>query len=259
MAAGELVVIVAPPSDAFAAAVVHCLRGKLARVMARVIVCEPKNLVELPIVLDSRRFEVDGAAPCAIVWRVTPPMLLSVGISAEDQAFADAEVVAAWLWALNLPAIYSVNRYPASVWYGGLHWSAWHTWLRAREVYVAALHLGDASANRKQRWIPFHSHTASPVPDATAAAALGIAASAAEPALSVLAVAGDVLHPTPSPTMQAAAAALNASGVVLARLTLDCDDRVLWVDTTPGFDTDEQLSRVAHRVADEIHAHLLAR
>ena len=254
-ATGELVIVVAAPSDAFAATLSQCLRGKLACV----IVCEPRNLVDLPIVLDSGRFEVNGASPRAIVWRVTPPMPLSVGISPADQPFASAEVVAAWLWALRLPGIYTVNRYPASVWYGGLHWSAWHTWLRAHGVHVSGLHLGAAPADRKQRWIPFHSPTVSPIPDSAAAAAMGIAASAAEPALSVMAVAGEVLHPEPSPTMQAAAAALNTSGVVLARLTLDRDDRVLWVDTTPDFDADEQLGRVANSVANDIHAHLLAR
>src|SRR4029077_18135790 len=132
-----------------------------------------------------------------------------------------------------LPTVYAVNRYPASVWYGGLRWSAWHTWLRTRGVSVSPLRLGATTADEQRQWMPFLSSSTTAIPDATAAAVLGIATSAARPATSVVAIAGELLHPAPSATMRAAAAALDASGVVLARLTLDQEDCVLSVDPTP--------------------------
>lgn len=254
MAADDLVIVVAARSDVFAARLVRYLHAK----SAPTFVCEPEDLVDLPIVLDPPRLKVNGASPRAVVWRVTPAMSLSASIAAPDKAFADAEVAAVWLCALGLPAIYAVNRYPASVWYGGLHWSAWRSWLRERSVPVSALHLGIALPNRKQRWVPFHSASATGMPDATAAAALGIATSSAEPALSVIAVAGQLLHATPSMTMRAAAAALNTNGVVLARLTLDGNDRIISIDATPEFEDNEQLNLVVSQVTDNIYARLLA-
>ena len=96
------------------------------------------------------------------------------------------QVVVARLSALSLPAVYVINRYPASIWYGGLHWSAWHIWPRARGVSVSAFHLGTALANGKRRWMPFLSSGVTAIPAAPAAAALAIAASAAEPVVSVV-------------------------------------------------------------------------
>jgi hypothetical protein len=107
--------------------------------------------------------------------------------------------------------------------------------------------------------MPFLSSDATAIPDAPAAAALAIATSAAEPAVSVVALAGELLHSAPSSTMRAAAAVLSASGIVLARLTLDRDDSVLSVDPTPDFDEGEQLNRVANRVSETIYARLRTR
>jgi len=253
--ASGTVVVVAARSDRLAAMLVR----RLCEKSSRVVVCEPRDLVDLPVVLDSARFEVDGVQPSAVVWRVTPDMPLSASVAAPDQVFASAEVVSAWLHGLNLPTVYAINRYPAAVWYGGLHWSTWHTWLRARGVPVSALHLGAGAADGKRRWMPFLLAATAPIPDAVAATALAIATSAAEPAVSVLAVAGRLLDPTPSIKMQAAAATLNESGVILARVTFDCDDHVLSVDSTPDFDEDEQLATVVSRVAETIHARLCAR
>src|SRR5262245_52365733 len=207
---------------------------------------------------DSGRFVVEGASVRGILWRIVPGMHLHLGFDPADQSFADSEVAAAWLAALNAPFIHAINRYSATVWYGGANWPTWRSWLRRQGVPVSAMHLGSSLPVAGARWMPFMSDAPRDAPDSLAARAMGSATTTASPAESAVVVAGEIVHPAPSATLRSAARALARSGVALARVTVDASDRVLSVDATPDVTDDAVLARVAARLAGVLHAHLRA-
>ena len=252
MAEPGVVAVVAANSDRLAASLVGRLRARELAVVA----CEPHELADRKILLDANRVEWQGAPVGAVVWRVPPGVPLSASFTAEDRAFADSETGAAWLAALSVPSVWAVNRYSAAVWYGGREWPAWQAWLRRHGVPVSSLRLG-AKASREAHWRPFLSSDTRPAPEESAAKAMGIATATAYAASSVLVVAGEIMGSAPpSRGARAAADALTASGVVLARLSLDGDDRVLAVDTIPDFRRGDELLPVVDRLSEAIHERL---
>jgi len=153
MAQTGVVAIVAASTDQVAGAVQERLRARHTEVLA----CDAGALSQLSITLDSSRFVVEGASVRGILWRIVPGMHLHLGFDQADQSFADSEVAAAWLAALNAPFIHAINRYSATVWYGGANWPTWRSWLRRQGVPVSAMHLGSSLPVAGARWMPFMS------------------------------------------------------------------------------------------------------
>lgn len=108
------------------------------------------------------------------------------------------------------------------------------------------------------RWLPYLAHTLCPVPQAEAAGAMGIATVHVKPAFNVTLVAGEPLAACASYSVCVAAAVLRAAGIILARLTIDECDRILFLDPVPSFSGKEE-ELVAERLAEVVHAGLRAR
>jgi hypothetical protein len=223
------------------------------------VVCEPDRLSELPVFLDARSVRVDGTNVGCIVWRVMPGMVASPDFISQDQGFANSELAAAWLAALDSRSLYAVNRYDASVWYGGCHWPAWLAWLRAHGIPVHRFRLG-ANSDTNARWLPFlGDDVARPLPDATAGKAMGIATFLPGWNAPAVIVAGEVLHRASSPTLSVVARVLHENGISLARVTLDGRERVLHVDAMPDFEDDDELELVSHRLVEVMRGRLHTR
>jgi hypothetical protein len=247
MAPRGTVVVVAARNDRVAQALMDRLEARYVPVVEY----EPQNLSDVEVSLDIERFLVEGKRVSGLLWRVVPAAIFSTDFESSDQPFADAETVAVWLGALHAPHIGAINRYSASVWYGGCQWPVWRNLLRENGVSVSPIHFGCPPAIERLHWIPFAFCALRSVPDPVVAKAMGIATSSATPTSTGLLVDGDVLHPNPSPNLQAAAAALSSIGIGLARITVDERERVLFVDTMPDLEQAD-IQRISDRLVDTL-------
>jgi hypothetical protein len=246
-------VIVASPNDSLARAVSASTasRGLPSAWYA------PYELAALHVELRDEQFLVDSIPVSSVLWRVSPYTDLSWGFTQHDQSFADAEVAATWLAALQLPGITAINRFDAAAWYSGLRWDHWCARLRRAGIQIAPLCIGEKSLPVGWRWVPYGSEGDCEVPDMKARAAMAAACRPGDAVFSAVCVCGHTLNNDVPRTIARTAELLHQWGIAVARVFYDSPGRICSLSVLPMFDP-QLLTTVADRLGSCFYDHCAA-
>ena len=159
---------------------------------------------------------IDGQPVQAVVFRLSPNLLIAPAFIASDRGFAAAELRAWWAHVLALPHVASVNRSNAETWFGFAEPGYWRSYLTSAGVAVAPLRLGLPGDDGW--WIRWSGEVAT-MPDSMTGGALGAAWVMADELRPVLCCAGEPVGGDPE--LRPAASALLRAGIVLSELIVD--------------------------------------
>ena len=192
----------------------------------------PLDLADLTLATDDRGLAVDGRAVDAIVFRLSLDLVVAPGFAEDDRAFATDELRAVWAHALSLPSVTTPNRGAAvhSLLRDPL---VWRDQLSAAGVTLAPLTIGRAPGGA--RWVHTDG-TLRPLPGATFARVLGVAAVPARRWRRIVCCEGEIEPGVERPlatNARRAARVLAAAGAGLTELCVDHLGRVLSVGVHP--------------------------
>jgi hypothetical protein len=251
----SIVAIVSWPGDSVATSLAAALSA-LGRPLVHL---GAESLAGRATSLRGDRFEVDGRRVAAIFWRISPFLPLSSEFRQEDRSFADSETAATWLAAMQLPSIFTVNRFIARHWYGGATWQVWRRCLEERGVSVSPMSHGCTQPTDGRIWKPYLSADCFSLPPASYSRVAGIATTCRVSRRPVVNLLGGIVESAPSATQRSAAASLNAAGIGLSTIATDEDDRVSAIDVFPTIANPFLLEAVTARLGKAFDEHLLDR
>lgn len=210
------VVIIARPCDLLAQLVATSL------IYAHVPTCQldPSDLPDVELEWHGDVITITGQPVRGLLWRtLTCPGPDRPATAETDSDSYDPPVTASWLAAASFPSMRAVNAYDAEAWRRGAGWRVWKDRLSRCGVPVESPEQPSES-----------------------------------PGVASLVVCGRVVSGPETPAVEAAAEALEASGVRLASVTSLPDGRVSNVDPHPQAFQSVAVRRAATRIADYLAA-----
>ena len=214
------------------------------------------QLPELRVTLRADGFSVEGERIAAILLREPAGSFAPLRFAPADRGFVLAEVSATWLAAAQLDGVLAVNRLDAEAWFEDAQWPVWRRRLARASIGVSELSFGDCEP--ASCWRPYVGGLDRPVPVAAARRALGTALAHAPAAGRALFACGEPIGARPPHTVARAGRLLSRQGVEVASIAYDAAGHVATVDVLPPI-ADDELERVASRLAARLHEHLRRR
>jgi hypothetical protein len=169
-----------------------------------------------------------------------------------DRAFAQAEMSATLLAAINHPGVIAFNRFSPAAWFERGSWPAWRGLLRAAGVPVAKLTFGGVHREGLEgRWLPYGGIAPTRLPGEKLSRVLGMAIIDGEVQQGCLCVCAEVVSAAAPDAARLAAKVLNEEGIGLARVWTDASGCVVsvdcWPEVAPGEETVTTIDLIARR------------
>jgi len=218
---------------------------------------EPRKLASLSLTLHAGECRVADRPVAAALFRAHPSATFSCEYARADQPFADSEVSALWLAVLNLPSVWTLNRYDAEMWYDGLRWPVWQRRLESAGIPTAPFSIGGRGAARHDaRWLPYGGQASQPALDSRTHAVLGSALVCSAGADRALMVSGQVIDDASCSVAASLAECLETMEIHLAAATFDHEGSVLQLNTLPSIEDSTSAVTVSRRLMEKMHDRL---
>jgi hypothetical protein len=248
----KVILVVGPKSDGLSR---RLLQGAVPG--ASILHVEPHRLASLRVTLRGSECLIADRPAVAVLFRSHPAAAFSSDYARADQPFADSELSALWLAVLNLPSVWTINRYDAEMWYDGLRWPVWQRRLAGAGIPTAAFSIGGQTAARQDsRWLPYGGQGSQEALDPRTHAFLGSALIRSGSTRRALMVCG---RPGDGASFSAAASlgkCLQDMEIHLAEATFDEGESLVQLNTLPVIEDSMTAAAVARQLVEEMHDHL---
>jgi hypothetical protein len=253
MSRNNVILVVGPASDALTSRLIEAPMPNGFSILH----VEPQRLASLSLTLHAGECQVAGRPLAAVLFRAHPAAAFACEYARADQPFVDSEVSAIWLAVLNLPSVWTLNRYDAEMWYDGLRWPVWQRRLESDGIPTTPFSIGGRVAARSDsRWLPYGGEGLQPVVDPRTHALLGSALVCSAGADRALMVCGRVIEGASCSAAVFLAEHLENMQIRLAEATFDDEGSVLQLNTLPAIEDSTTAATVSRRIVEKIHDHL---
>lgn len=252
----SLCVLIGYPNDLLLDAICKQLADKGCRFQR----LPPHELADLAVTQQHNTFRLGAESIDGIFFRCSPDSGFSANFEPDDRGFADTEIRALWLSALNIPGVYTPNRFDAAMWFGNNLLLRLRILLYDAGVPLAPLTFGNETGAEAALWLTNHDSRiqGSPRPDLQRYVGATLTPESAIHTLLCICgrtfVAGPDRLP-PTHCASAAATALHKGGISLCEITLNEHDQVVGINPLPIV-PDPWLEQSSILLAEEYHAHL---
>lgn len=229
------------------------LAGLRDRSLRAVRLTTPK-LASAPLTIAPDAATYDGEPVAGALFLDQPSTTFSADFEPDDRSFADNETRAAWAGLLSLPAVWTVNRTDADLWFTSAEGAIWRRRLAGDGVAVAPLAVGGEPGHGDRGWLPHTGGGVGPLPRSGAGSYLAAAYAEGPEASIVLWCHGRRIGAAASPGGERVAEAMAARGCRFFGGTFDGRDRLVRLTVFPQIDDPRLAAEAGRRIAEAAHA-----